>query len=97
MEQKGEGSLPLRQEYRGAVHQKCNLWYAIPYHILIVFHNLSGCDAHLLIRELGRKFNSGSIEVIAENKEGYISFNVNVAIGRYEMPSGEMKQIMRQL
>ena len=44
-------------EYRGAAHNNCNLKYKIPDHIPIVFHNLSGYDAHLFIKELGRKFN----------------------------------------
>ena len=34
--------------------------------------------------------------MIAENKEKYISFDVNVAKGEYESPSGETKQIKRQ-
>ena len=44
-------------EYQGAAHNNCNLKYKIPDHIPIVFHNLSGYDAHLFIKELGRKFN----------------------------------------
>ena len=48
----------------------------------VVFHNLSGYDAHLFIRELGKKCYSGSIGVIAENKEKYISFNVDVVVDR---------------
>ena len=52
---------------------------------------------HLFIKELGKEFDSGSITGIAENKEKYISFNVNVTVDEYETPSGEMKQIMRQL
>ena len=60
--------------YRGPAHRNCNLRYKIPSYILIVFHNLSGYDAHLFIRELGKKFDKGKIGVIAENKEKYISF-----------------------
>ena len=48
-------------KYRGAAHRKCNLQYAIPHYILIIFHNLSGYDAHIFVRELGKKFDSGSI------------------------------------
>jgi len=38
-----------------------------------VFHNLSGYDAHLFIKELRKRFNKEDIGVIAENKEKYIS------------------------
>ena len=62
--------------YRGAAHNNCNLKYKIPVDILIVFHNLSGYNAHLFIKELGRRFNKNDIGVIAENKEKYISFKV---------------------
>ena len=44
---------------------------------------------HLFIRELGKKFYSESmsstIGVTAENKEKYISFNVDVVVGFYEV------------
>ena len=42
------------RKHRSAAHQKCNFWYAIPHHILIFFHNLSGHDVHLFIRILGK-------------------------------------------
>ena len=45
-----------------------------------MFHNLSDYDAHLLIKELGRRFNKDNIGVIAENKEKYISFNVKINV-----------------
>ena len=54
--------------------------YRIPDHIPIVFHNMSGYDAHLFIKELGRRFNKNGIVVIAENKEKYISFNVKINV-----------------
>ena len=54
--------------------------YRIPGHIHIVFHNLSGYDAHLFIKDLGRKFNKNDVGVIAENKEKYISFNVKINV-----------------
>ena len=66
--------------YRGAAHNNCNLKYRIPDHIFIVFHNLSGYDAHLFIKELGRRFNKNDIRVTAENKEKYISFNVKMNV-----------------
>ena len=54
--------------YRGAAYNNCNLKYRIPDHIPFVFHKLSGYDAYLFIKELGRRFNKNDIRVIAENK-----------------------------
>ena len=48
--------------YQGAAHNNCNVKYKIPDHILIVFHKLNGYDAHLFIKELGRKFNKAISE-----------------------------------
>ena len=46
-----------------------------------MFHNLSGYDAHLFIKELG--LNQKDIGVIAKNKKDYITFSVNVAVDKY--------------
>ena len=75
----------------------CNLRYKIPSYIPIVFHNLSGYDAHLFIRELGKKFDKGKIGVIAENKEKYISFNVDVVVDEYVDYQGKIKEKKIQL
>ena len=45
-----------------------------------MFHNLSGYDTHLFIKELGRRFNKNDIGVIAGNNEKYFSFNVKISI-----------------
>ena len=66
-------------EYRGAAHSSCNLQYKVPGHIHVIFHNLSGYDAHLFIRELSKHTNS--IGVIDRNKEDYISFSIKVKVG----------------
>ena len=60
--------------YRRPAHSLCNLRYRILSYIPVVFHNLSGYDAHLFIKELGK--NSRDMEVIAKNKEDYISFSL---------------------
>ena len=83
-------------KYRGPVHRTCNLRYKIPSYIPIVFYNLSGYDAHLFIRELGKKFDKYKIGVIAENKK-YISFNVDVVVDEYVNDRGKIKEKKIQL
>lgn len=68
----------LTGEYRGAAHSICNLNFKIPKFIPIFFHNLSNYDAHLFVRELG--LNEEKIDVIAQNKEKYISFSKTVIV-----------------
>lgn len=59
--------------YRGAAHHHCNLQYKTPKFIPIFFHNLSGYDCHLFIKELGEL--PGKIKIIPKTKENYISFS----------------------
>ena len=62
----------------------CNIQYKIAsYYIPIVFHNLSGYDAHLFIRELASYADEGNMGVIAKNKEDYISFSIKVKVDKY--------------
>ena len=57
-------------KYRGPAHRSCNLNYKVPSYIPIVFHNLSGYDAHLLIKEL-LKYSYKDMDVTEKNKENY--------------------------
>ena len=75
--------------YRGPTHSLCNLRYKIPSYIPVVFHNLSGYDAHLFIRELGA--HTSEMGVIAKNKEDYISFSIKVPVEKYVDKNGEEK------
>ena len=56
----------------------------------------------MFIRELGKKFDKGKIGVIAENKEKYISFHVNVVVDKYvvneyDVNEGKIKKKKIQL
>ena len=67
----------------GSVHSNFNFKYKIPNFIHIVFHNISGYDVHVTIRELDikeldTKFKTKYIGFISENKEKYISFDVKI-------------------
>ena len=81
--------------YRGPAHSLCNLRYKIPSYIPAVFHNLSGYDAHLFIRELGA--HTSDMEVIAKNEEDYISFSIKVPVDRYIDKNGEEKDKLIEL
>ena len=54
-----------------------------------MFHNLSGYDAHLFTKELGKK--SSNIGVMAKNKEDYITFSVDIAVDMYVDKNGFKK------
>ena len=84
-------------EYGGAAHNNCYLKYKIRDHIPIVFHNLSGYDAYLFIKELGRKFNKDDIGVIAENKEKYISFNVKINVKLAWVKDKDGKEVCKNI
>ena len=46
----------------------------------------------MFITELGKKFDTGKIGVIAENKENHISFTVNVVLNSYTDTSDKVKK-----
>ena len=81
--------------YGGPAHSLCNLRYKIPSYIPIVFHNLSGYNAHLFIRELGA--HTSDMEVITNNKEDYISFSIKVPVEKYVDKNGEEKDKLIEL
>ena len=81
--------------YRSPAHSLCNLMYQIPSYIPVVFHNLSGYDVNLFIRELGK--HSSEMEVIAKNKEDYISFSIKVLVDKYIDKNGEKKDKLIEL
>ena len=70
--------------YRGPAHTKCKLQYKIPSYIPIVFHSLSGYDAHLFIKELAASSTDrAKMGTTAKNKEDYISFSIKVEVDKY--------------
>ena len=55
----------------------------------MVFHNLSGYDSHLFIKNLG--FSEDDIDCIPNNEEKYISFTKKIEVGTYTERKGETK------
>lgn len=66
-------------KFRGAAHSKCNLAYRVPNFIPIYFHNYSCYDSHLFFKELN--VIKGDIQVLAINKEKYISLTKKIETG----------------
>ena len=58
--------------YRGAAHKICNFLYRKPNFTPVVFHNLSGYDSHLFLKNL--VFSEGGIDCIPNNEDRYIIF-----------------------
>ena len=81
--------------YRGAAHNSCNLSYEKPNFTPVVFHNLSGYDSHLFIKNLG--FSEGNIDCIPNNEERYISFTKRIQVGSYTSKKGETKSLHHQI
>ena len=85
----------LTGKYRGAAHNNCNLQYRKPKFIPVVFHNLSGYDSHLFIKNLG--VTEGNINCIPNNEEKYISFSKYIVVGEYTNKNGKVVDVKQQL
>ena len=66
----------LTGKFRGAAHNQCNLQYQLPKFLPVLFHNLSGNDSHLFIKQLRK--SQGNINCIPNNEEKYISFSKSI-------------------
>ncbi|RLU18819.1 hypothetical protein DMN91_009176 [Ooceraea biroi] len=68
----------LTGRYRDPAHSTCNLNYKDSHVIPVIFHNLSGYDAHFIIEDVANVLE-GSVELLLLTKERYIAFTKNVA------------------
>ncbi|KYM94338.1 hypothetical protein ALC62_15040 [Cyphomyrmex costatus] len=67
----------LTGRYRGPTHKGCNVNYKDSPYIPVVFHNLSGYDAHFVVQEIATRFQ-GQVDLLPLTKEKYISFTKHV-------------------
>ena len=85
----------LTGKFRGAAHDKSNLEYRLPKFYPVIFHNLSGYDSHLFIKNLGK--SEGMIDCIPNNEEKYISFSKHILVDRFINKKGEEKEVEREI
>ena len=72
-------------KYRGCAHSTCNLQLCFRgnkvtsnFYILVIFHNLRGCDGHLILKNFKRDiFKKSDISCIPNNMERYLSFIID--------------------
>ena len=81
--------------FRGAAHAKCNLQFKKPKFTPVIFHNLSGYDAHLFVKNLGK--SEGNIKCIPNNEEKYISFSKDIVVGEYVNKKGEKVEVKHEI
>ncbi|KYN08250.1 hypothetical protein ALC62_00761 [Cyphomyrmex costatus] len=67
----------LTGRYRGPANSNCNLNYKESRCIPVVFHNLTGYDAHFIIKEIATTYE-GHVDILPITKEKYISFTKHV-------------------
>ena len=79
----------LTGRYRGAAHTNCNLEFKLPKFYPVIFHNLSGYDTHMFIKDLAEI--PGEIDCISKTEEKYISFTKTILVDAFT-PKGGTKE-----
>ena len=64
----------VTDKYRGSAHGDCNINLKLTKKISVIFHNLRGCDSHLIKQEIGM-FDL-KIGVIPDNRNKKIKIDV---------------------
>ena len=96
----------LTGRYRGAAHRQCNLDYKLPSFYPVIFHNISGYDSHMFIKDLaevkgpleieGLSETRGKISCISKTEEDYISFSKTIVVDIYDK-DGKKIEIKRRI
>ena len=81
-------------KFRGAAHNGCNLNYKLPMFYSVILHNLSGYDAHLFIKNIGK--TPGKITCIPNSEEKYISFSKHIVVDTCEK-DGKKHTVKREI
>ena len=81
-------------QYRGALHNLCNLSLKHSWKIPVRLHNLTGYDSRLFVRELAQEGESADdVDVIANNEEQYKTFS-HKKFCKYDTEGNEVNRIV---
>ena len=83
----------LTGKYRGALHSKCNLKLRKSVTFPVIFHNLTGYDSHLFVRDLAD--SCGNVDVIPHNEQKYMTFTKKVLVDEKEIEKNGGKKIKK--
>ena len=84
-------------EFRGAAHKNCNVNLRLRKRIPVVFHNLRGYDAHIIMQAIGK--TDRRLECIPNNMEKYISFSMGSMdfIDSFQFMSSSLENLVANL
>ena len=84
--------------FRGAAHNFCNQQAWKPNFVPVFFHNLSGYDSHLFIKELAQR-SKQEVKLLAKTAEEYISFQVGCLrfLDSYRFLSSSLDNITKNM
>ncbi len=85
-------------KFRGAAHSVCNLNFRFRPRIPVMFHNLRGYDAHLIMQGLG-KLKGEPLTAIPNNMEKYVSFSRGslVFLDTYQFMGASLSQLVKNV
>ena len=62
----------MTSKFRGAAHWNCDINPQLTTKVPVIFHNLRGCNSHLIFNELSK--SDVNIDVIPNALEKYVAF-----------------------
>ena len=98
MTSESETASTVTGEYRGSVHQDCNVKFRLSDKIPVIFHNLRGYDSHFIMQEIG-KFKV-DINVIPNNMDKYMAFMLGkqlVFLDSFQFMSSSLDNLVSNL
>ena len=85
-------------KFRAAAHWSCNINLQLTKNFPVIFHNLRGCDSHLIFDEL-KNFDV-KIDLIPDGLEKHMAFIINknlVFVGSMQFMNYNLEKLVKNL